>query len=448
MIVIRGNLTPWQLGVANSLHRFAIVRAGRRTGKTVLAVYLLLKYAIQHPGSLVWYCALDIATLNELVLPQLEKICPPELWSKKNKQTRIFTLKNGSIIALKTLDSGDGLRGRSVDFMVLEEAAFANHLDSLWQDILSPQLMGRGGRALFISSPNGSNYFRRLEIQALEEIRLSGNSMDCEWSVHTGNIYDNPYIPREEIERKRRITPEETWEAEFCGRYVDSIGLVYWDMDPARNLIDCAPKLTPVYNIRGMDFGIADNTACAWIAALPNNKAYIFKEHSSNNLDVLAQANIIKDRTSVMIKYSVLDSACWAIDASMTSVAKRFCAAGIPVNQATRDFNGSVSDMKLLLSNGDILIDRSCTKLIENIQSWQHGQHEPDILAATRYGIASLIKAGRLIPPIRKNRPFDIIDYVRNREENARLSARALAMLGRGGAPKQLAFRFYDSLGK
>jgi hypothetical protein len=71
----------------------------------------------------------------------------------------------------------------------------------------------------------------------------------------------------------------------------------------------------------------------------------------------------------------------------------------------TKDLDGSVSDMKVMFSNGNITIDPKCVRLLQAINDWQWGQHEPDILAALRYAINALIRNGKLMPPIRTDRP-------------------------------------------
>jgi hypothetical protein len=367
-------------------------------------------------------------------------MCPPELIKHKNKQTRTYTLYNDSVISWKTAETADALRGRGLDFLVLEEAAFWKNGMQLWQDVLSPQLMGRGGVALFISSPNGSNWFRRLEAQAMEDIKAHPTS--CEWAVFHGTIYDAGNISAEEIERKKSITPELTWRQEYLAEYVDEVGQVFWEFRRLRNTVDIKPNIDPLFTIRGIDWGISDNTACAFIQPLPNKKAYIFAEHVANNLDLVEQANRIKSIYPMPVRYSVLDSACWARDASLTSVAKRFAANGIGCNQATRDFSGSVSDMKGLIAAGDIIINSKCTNLIEALESWQHDTHEPDILAATRYGIDSLVRSGLLMPPTPAKRNMDMMDLKRQEEEMLRRIERINAH--RPGS--SMVMRTYDSL--
>ena len=445
-MTIKGHLTKWQANILNKLKRFNIIRSGRRSGKTYLSTYAMLKYAVTHPNTLSWFVALDISTCVELAIPEFERMCPPEIIASKNKQTRTIVLINGSVISWKTMESADALRGRGIDFLVLEEAAFAKNGWQLWQDVLSPQLMGRGGRAIFISSPNGSNWFRRLEMQVKAEI---DNNATSEWAIFLGTIFDAGNITPAEIEQKRIITPELTWRQEYLAEYVDEIGLVYWEYSPKLNTVITQPSLQEIYTIRGLDWGMADNTACVWLKAFHNGTAYVADEYVANNFDAIEQAHRILAYNTMPVKYSVLDSSCWNRDPSMSSVAKRFGNNGLPCMQATRDFDSSVSDTKGLIASGKILINEKCVNLLRAIEGWQHGSHEPDILAAFRYGVSALVKNGKLMPPIRTAKPFNIMDYVKQREKEAYESERALNAIMRGKPQNnQPSFKIYNNYGK
>jgi hypothetical protein len=397
-INVKVTLFKKQREIITGMRRFNIIRAGRRLGKTFLATYAMFKFAATHANAVCWYVASDIATCNDHAIPEFLRLCPPELIRSHNKQTRTIILFNGAQLCWKTAESADSLRGRGIDFLILDECAFWKNGLDLWQDVLSPQLMGRGGRAMFITSPNGSNWFRRLESQIAAEIH---SNPGWDWAVFHGTIYDAENITKEEIEAKRKITPQLTWDQEYLAKYVDQLGLVYWDFNRALFVTNVAPP-GRVVHARGMDWGLDDNTAAVFISQLANKKAYVYAEYVANNTDVPTHARAIKAiYPEFPIRHSVLDSTCWNRDASMTSVAKRFELAGIPVMQATGDFDGSVSDVKALLTNGDILIHESCKHLLEAMESWNWGSHEPDVLAAFRYGIDSFVRMGGLMPPIK-----------------------------------------------
>lgn len=405
-VQINIDLSAKQAEVLKGLKRFNLWRAGRRSGKTHAAEYWFAKRALTKRNSVNWYVAQDTALCKELNIPLFEHIVPHELIKEYSKSDKCFTLFNGARCYFKSANSSDSLRGRGLDTLVVEEGAFWRNGGDVFHNTLRPQLADRLGHCLVISSPPskmappGAEWFRRLEQSYKEEIAHGSP----EYAVFHSNIWSNPFVQDSEKENLKRTTDPDTWEIEYEGNYCDRVGVVYWEWDPLTKKQTLGDR-NVICRVRGLDFGIADNTACVWISLLPDNRVHIEQEYVANNTDVPTHALAIKHRTRLPAQYTILDSACWARDASLTSVAKRFAAEGIACMQATKDFDGSVSDMKQLFSNGLITIDPSCTQIIQAIDGWKHGQHEPDQLAAMRYGIDALIRAGKLLPPARSAGP-------------------------------------------
>ena len=409
------------------------------------------KWGFSHANTINWFVAQDLANLKEKVVPQFEKTFDHRLIKDYSKSDKCYTLFNNSKCYFKSGNSADGLRGRGVHNLALDEAAFIVGGSSVYHDILRPQLITTRGRLEIGSSPPskkappGAEWFRRLEKTFLEEIQAGHN----EYAIFHSTLDDNPFVLQSEKDRIKRTTEPDTYQIEYMAEYCDKVGQVYWEFDPLARK-HTIPLTEPILmRIRGLDWGISDNTACAWISLLNDNRIYIEAEYVANNLDVPSHSDVIKARTQQPPRYTVLDSACWARDPSLSSVAKRFAAEGISCVQGTKDLDGSVSDMKLMFSNGSIIINPDCLNTLQAIESWQHGQHEPDILAAIRYAINSLIRNGKLLAPIRKAKPFDIIDYVKQREKDAHESERALLALQRGRpTPSKPSFRFYNGYSK
>jgi hypothetical protein len=448
-VEINVKLSEKQKAFCSSPARFKLWRAGRRSGKTNGQIYDWGKWAIKHPNSINWYVAQDTATVKELTIPLFEHLFPHELIADYSKSDKCHILFNGAKCFYKSANSADSLRGRKIHNLGCEEAAFWQNGADIYHNILRPQLADTLGRCSIVSSPpnkeapTGAEWFRRLEQSFNEEIK-KGNA---DYASFYSNIWENPYINDGEKKDLQANTPPDTWQIEYMGEYCDKVGQVYWEFDPLARKYALDPKEPILTRVRGIDWGISDNTACVWISLLNNNRVYIEAEYVANNLDVPSHAHVIKARTTQPPKWTVLDSACWARDAGMSSVAKRFGAEGIGCVRGTKDLDGSISDMKLMFSNGSIIINPSCLNTLQAIDSWQHGQHEPDVLAAIRYAINSLIKNGRLLAPTRKDKPFNIIDYVKQCEKDAHESERALLAIQRGRTmPSKPSFRFYDGL--
>src|SRR3990167_1051224 len=97
--------------ILNSISRFNIVFAGRRFGKSVLAVNLCIENAIAKKNSRIWYCSPMYKQTKEIAWNLFKDYLPKEFISKMNEAELKITLGNGSEIALKGTDNSDSLVG-------------------------------------------------------------------------------------------------------------------------------------------------------------------------------------------------------------------------------------------------------------------------------------------------------------------------------------------------
>ena len=420
-------------------------RASRRIGKTNAAEFDHVKFALENKNTTNWYVAQDLALCTEMNIPLFREFVPDSLIRGYSKQERRFKLVNDTDFYFKTANSSDSLRGRKVHRLTCEEPTYWQNGADIYHNILRPQLADTMGSCVIIftpptlKAPRGAEWVRRLEQDWKQEIKAGNPDYAC---FHN-TIWDSPYINEVEKKNLERLTDPETWSCEYLAEYNDKQGQVYWEFDPLTH--KAVNNENVIMRVRGMDFGIADNTACAWINLIGDNRIYISDEYIANNLDVPNHSRAIKAKTQIPVIWTVLDSACWARDASLTSVAKRFSAEGIACTQGTKDLDGSVSDMKRMFANGSIIINPACVGLLRAIEEWQHGQHEPDILAATRYGIDALIRSGKLLHPIRKEKPT-FHNHIEMLEEQSRRAARfeALCKAKEQGRVTGQAFRIYN----
>jgi len=166
--------------------------AGRRFGKTTLAVNELLMSSLKNEGSLNWYVAPTYKQAKQIAWRMLKDIVPSEVIEKVNESELAMKLINGSTIELKGCDTPDSLRGVGVNFIVVDEFASIPDGESLWAEVLRPMLIDTGGRGLFIGTPKGLNAFYTMfekgekEIDGFKSFRFTS--------------YDNPYLKKEEID--------------------------------------------------------------------------------------------------------------------------------------------------------------------------------------------------------------------------------------------------------
>ncbi len=129
-----------------------------------------------------------------------------------HKVDRRITLVNGSTLEFKSAEIPENLRGFGIDFLVVDEAAFLPR--HLWEEVLRPALSDREGRALFIGTPKGKNWFFHLFARGRDERQAN-------WESFTFPTGDNPFINPEEIDDARRSLPEAVFAQEYLARFVE-----------------------------------------------------------------------------------------------------------------------------------------------------------------------------------------------------------------------------------
>jgi phage terminase large subunit-like protein len=201
------SLLPWQLQVWQDPHRFKVLACGRRTGKSNLAIKLTLAKALEAPeGSAVVYVAPTLGQARQIAWDALLDAGKDIIKSAHVNQLDI-TLVTGRKIHIRSAENPDTLRGLKLYYAVLDEAAFIKD-DSTWTKIIRPALSDLEGEALFVSSPDGRNWFHDLYSYASKD-------EDPEWVAYHFTTKDNPTIPEKEIEAARRTLSTLVFKQEF-----------------------------------------------------------------------------------------------------------------------------------------------------------------------------------------------------------------------------------------
>lgn len=234
--------------VHDSPARFKVVVAGRRWGKTAYSRIQLILAALRKPKSLVWYVAPTYSMANDIMWGSLIEAIPASYIRKKNDTKMTVVLKNGSIIQCKGADKPDSLRGRGVDFVVLDE--YQDFKENVWGDVIFPTLTDRRGRALIIGTPKAYN-----ALYKLYEKGISVHKDDQDWAAWQFPTSTSPFIPRSELAAARRNLDERTFKQEFEASFETMSGRVYYAFDRAQHVGDYAfdPES---YIIVGQDFNV------------------------------------------------------------------------------------------------------------------------------------------------------------------------------------------------
>ena len=124
---------PWQQQVWDDKSRFKVVAAGRRTGKSRLAAYLLIVNALQADRGNVFYVAPTQGQARDIMWNSLLELGHGVIASSHVNNMTI-KLANGATISLKGADRPETMRGVSLKYLVMDE--FADMKPETWELVL------------------------------------------------------------------------------------------------------------------------------------------------------------------------------------------------------------------------------------------------------------------------------------------------------------------------
>ena len=216
---------PGQADVAGSDARFRVLCAGRRWGKTRLAVGLGTYEAMR--GNRVWWVAPSYK-LASVGWRSLRIMASKIEGSQVRLGDRSITMPGGGWLQVRTAMGVGGLRGEGLDFVIYDECA--QGAEESWSAELRPALADRKGRALFISTPRGrANWF-----YGLFQHGMSGADGWQSWHFPTAS---NPYIDEDEIAAARELLPADVFDQEFLAEFNDA-GSSPFEADDIRAMAD------------------------------------------------------------------------------------------------------------------------------------------------------------------------------------------------------------------
>lgn len=233
-----------QREVVKGQTRFTTLCWGRRSGKTKLAAYIALKYLLtgsiyknasgndEYRGHNIWIAAptYDLAKrswayLTEWV-PKINKALGQYI--RINKSNFTMDCYSGSKLELKTTDNPASLLGSGLDLLIIDEAARVG--EDIWQTYLRPTLTDRHGKAVFISTPFGKNWFYNM--------MLKGTDSDAQYKDYSYfhmKTKENTTIHdiEKEVETAKLELPMNEYLQEYEAEFIEGAGSVF------RGVRDC-----------------------------------------------------------------------------------------------------------------------------------------------------------------------------------------------------------------
>ena len=264
-------------------HRFAVIVAARRSGKTVAAINHLIAKALSASDgrSRYGYIAPTYRQAKRIAWDYIKQFASCVPMVKFHETELAANFPNGSRIQLYGIDNADSLRGQYFDCVVLDE--YGLFPEGVFEKVLRPALADREGTCLFTGTPNGrANDFYAKWCYAGEE--------DNDWARLHINWRDANVLKKYEVDAMKAGMSDEEFAQELEGVFTSAVRGAYFagDMTKAQDegRITHVPyeQKMPVHTF--WDLGVADSTAI-WFMQLVGKEIRLidYVEDTGKGLD-------------------------------------------------------------------------------------------------------------------------------------------------------------------
>lgn len=218
--------------------QFRVVNAGRRFGKTLLAIAEIIravstKYTdavgtVLKP--IVFYAAPTQTQAKEIMWDRLLNALGSSV-KATNVATLTIKLKSGAMIRLGGSKNWNSFRGKYCCLFIVDEFAFCEKPEDFKNAVL-PMLATPvpAGRVLYLSTPDGKNHFYENYMKEKED--------PARWKSFHFSSLDGKLTTEAFIEDLRSSFTPTKFRQEFFGEFINPTGLVYYAFSRDVHVID------------------------------------------------------------------------------------------------------------------------------------------------------------------------------------------------------------------
>ena len=347
-----------QKPVALDPHRFRVLCCGRRWGKTELSIDQI-KARAAVPNSRIAYIAPTYQQARGIAWERLKNDLR-DAASSINEARLEIRLVNGSIVILRGWEAIETLRGQLFDLIVIDEVAMMRNFMRLWQEVIRPTLTDRKGEAIFISTPKGFNHFYELYRKEHE---------DTDFKSFRYTTYDNPWIPKEEVDKAKAELTEDRFAQEYMADFRKTEGLVYKEFNRDRHIYT-GDDPAHAKLITGVDFGY--HTTCV----------LSIKKDRSDRYWVSAEWYAHKQTDAQTAQYTaaIKPDECYP-DPESASGIEEMRRLGVNIREVIKNrdsVRNGISAVRELFKQNRLFIHASCENLIWELETYSYPEKRPD----------------------------------------------------------------------
>ena len=341
---------------ANPGKWFIIKSVRQKSGKTYLLENLLIKTALEKPGSRSFMISPTNAQ-NLRIFTEISR-ATVDLLRKANGSSMLIEFRNGSVIQFRSGESGDSLRGYTVKrggILAIDEGAF---LSREVYEIVMP-LVSKEGCTLVVASTPDSMDGMYYSLWSREDgvIRIN-------WSDYINQMYS-----KEELDFYRSVYSDRRFRTEILGEFAVGEGTVF------SGIANCVSPVELIQKgnlVAGIDFGsgnLQDSTVITFI----DEDLQVIAQYDTNDkppmeqIDWLARLLLDYKPVRVLAEKNGLGSVYF-------DALKQKCPIVTPWITTNDSKTAIVDDLAAHIEKGRIKFQPKCEKLLEQLQVYRETQ--------------------------------------------------------------------------
>lgn len=228
-----------------------------------MAIY----WALSNTNSIIYWISPTDSQIQKVYAEIIDAIHHTKVISSKKatKGDTEIIFNTGSKIVFKSAASEDNLRGGSVNYMIIDEAAFIKR--ETIETILMPMLAVKGKKCLFISTPKGKNYLYDYFLKGLNE---------PQWKSFRYPTLMSPYANKHIIDLARKSLPPKLFSQEYEAEFVDAASV----FNNINQVLCLSPLKAPIPRKKyyaGIDIGLISDATVVSIFDFDGNMVNYYK---------------------------------------------------------------------------------------------------------------------------------------------------------------------------
>ncbi len=205
----------------------------------------------------------------------------------KSLSCEYIELQTGGKIHFVTASDPDNLRGKTLNHIVVDEAAFI-HEDLI--KVISPMLAVKNGGTTFISTPNGHNWFKK-------EYERVKHKQKSNWYTTVRDWTCSPRLTPEYIKEEKEKMSASDFSQEYCAQFVSPKGSIFPYEQLVNILIPYQTDIPYQRKMLAVDPSLAKNLKSDWqgIVFLGYKDGYFYADAHGERLSTDYLCQKVKD---------------------------------------------------------------------------------------------------------------------------------------------------------